>query len=502
MSASQLQLIARAVALGCVAGLAGCDVLFGLNELSDVSEVPPSSRVHGTVWERYVTNGSDFTPLVVDHVYPDLEIAATLEDGTEVSVTYNEDGSFELYRAHAEQLYRLSFTIDGAPIEYQLTNAEVVLPRIVAGRPMRRPQGVSYFQFPYPTLVADLVAAYVATTGLYSMTYSGMYGPTVTFDWRTATPATGSRLGMLDANENDRAYVLEFRIDRTSFAPLAYQVIDAASSAVVTQATGRTHALPGPTAVARNGCARMIAQNATELERLDAVVDRVHAYRGGDWHAFGVPAPSQAALSGAVHLAVAGQAPAIDSEIVATFHDPFPGWSLVVQAGALLGFDTQLPGTTTPVRLYDFVRRYRLTERGPLDCSQPAVDMAATVAIPGSIQIAGISLDTDAQTVALPDGDIEVTWSAAAEGTVHYTSVVIHELIAADAFTTNVSRRGVTTTGTRVLFDRSLFVSGSTYIIAVTNAIGRPAAAVEGDWSLIGEEIELASVWSRYFTVQ
>lgn len=498
MSAWQLQLIARAVALGCVAGVTGCDVLFGLDELS---EVPPSSRVHGSVWERYVTNGSDFTPLVVDHVAPDLALTAKLEDGTEAPVTYNDDGTFELYRANEDQLYRLVLAIDGTEIEYQLTADEVVLPRIVAGRPMRRPQAASYLQFPYPTLVADLLGAHVASTGIYSMTYSGLYGPTVTFDWRTAAASGNARLGMLDASEHDRVHVLEFRVDRTTHAPLVYQLITGASSASVTQAAGQTHMLPGPTAVARNGCARMRAPNATELERLDAVVDRTHSYRGGDWHVFGVPAPSQTALSAAVTLAVAGQSPPTDSEVVATFHDPFTGWSQMNQAGSLLGFDTQLPGTTNPVRLYDFVRRYRVTERGPLDCSQPAVDMAATVAIPGDIQIAGIPLDTDAKIVTLPDGEIEVTWAAAADGARDYAAVSVHELIAADAFTTNVSRRSVTTTGSRVVFDRSVFTSGATYIILVTNALGRPAAA-DGDWSVIGDQTEFGSVWSRYFTVQ
>ena len=168
--------------LVCVTAVAGCDVVFGLDHLEPGQAARPDAaepRVHGRLWERYVTNGSDLSPLVLERTYP----------ATSVALRGDRD----------DQPYRLVITVDGLPNEYQLDAPELAIPQIVAGRPDAAPLGKSLLQFSYAPQVVDLKAAQVASTGVYSLTNTGAYGPVVTMDWRTAAPTANARLGMLDA---------------------------------------------------------------------------------------------------------------------------------------------------------------------------------------------------------------------------------------------------------------------------------------------------------------
>ena len=492
--------------LVCVTGVAGCDVVFGLDHLEPGQAARPDAaepRVHGRLWERYVTNGSDLSPLVLERTYPATSVAlsVTLDDGTDAPVTYHDDGTFELTRDRDDQPYRLVITVDGLPNEYQLDAPELAIPQIVAGRPDAAPLGKSLLQFSYAPQVVDLKAAQVASTGVYSLTNTGAYGPVVTMDWRTAAPTANARLGMLDASKNDRVYVLESRVDRISHPPLAYQVITAVTSAAVTQVVGQSILLPQPTPVVHDDCATLNAPNASVASRLQTAVGRSYPYVGGDWYVFAAPAPEQLGVTAPVVLASAGQIPPVDSTVTASFHDPFPGWPLLAQAGALGGFDAQLPDTSTPLRFYDAIRRYRTVPHDTAACDLPAQDMPATIAIAGDFELAGSPLDVDGSVLALPDADVELTWRAVAAGDVHYTSVLLEELIPVDGFTTSIARRWITTAGDRVLIERALFVPGKTYVIAVTFHTGRPNAAT-GDWTPSGDTIEFATTWSHYFVVQ
>ncbi len=493
-----------ALALAIAMTGAGCDFVFGLDEVVAPESLDAASlpRVTGRLSERYVTNNTSGMPVVLDRTYePEaIGIAVTLADGTTPEVEYRADGTFEFERADPRQLYRLVFTTDGARNEYQLDVPEVTIERFAAGRPSPAVVQSSSLQFGYKAAEAGLVGAQLASTGVFMTLSTGQFGPTVTADWKTANVTGASREGLLDASEGDRMYVLELHYDSTTRPGLNYASISGASSAAITQIPAKTTVLPTPVAVTRNACAHLVTPNATELRRITtAVPARSYTYLGGDWYIFGVPS-NELGLTAALPLAYAGEVTALDSDHTIPFYEPFPGWGLVAQAGALAGFDTPIPGSTQPLRLYNAVRRYRVLGHGPIDCSQAPLPLSGTAALPDGITLAGKALDVDDKPVTLGDGDVEVTWQNVLPGSVDLMTAAVYEIVGSPEAASIVGRRAAVVLAPRAVFDRSLFVSGKRYVIAVTNSVGRPGAA-SGDFATLAPALETAVTWSHTFLV-
>src|SRR5262245_23923936 len=92
--------------------LAGCDIAFGFE---DVTIPPEALLVTGTYGQRFVTNDQSFAPIVSERVYPPgtISFAVTLDDGTEPTVDYKDDGTFSFSINEPGQSYRFAVTVDG-----------------------------------------------------------------------------------------------------------------------------------------------------------------------------------------------------------------------------------------------------------------------------------------------------------------------------------------------------------------------------------------------------
>jgi hypothetical protein len=372
----------------------GCGSAFGLDEVVAPAslDAPSGSRVTGRLAERYVTNDSAGMPQIVERIYDrgSIGIGVMLADGKTPDVEYRDDGTFEFERADAAQPYRLVLTIEGTHNEYQLAVPDLAITRFAAGRPSPRPLQTSTLEFPYKALETGLVGAQLASTGVFMNITTTQYGPTVTIDWKTANVTGAARPGLLDAGEGDRMYVIESHHDSTTRPGLDYVSISGASMAAITQVPAKTTTLPAPVPVTRNACAHLVTENATEVARIAAAVPgRSYAYLGGDWYIFAVP-KNELRTTAALPIAYAGEATARDSDNTIPFYEPFPGWGLMAEGGALAGFDTPIPGSTQLLRLYNAVRRYRTLGHGPIDCSQDPVSFASSVAIAAAITLAAL----------------------------------------------------------------------------------------------------------------
>src|SRR5262245_2946639 len=192
----------RVVALVVV--LAGCDKLFGLDELTGSSD---ATQVTGHFHALYTINNAAFEPQVAEHVYPPgmLSFAVTLDDGTQPAVDYAPDGTFSFPIETPGQRYRLIVSGD----ELQSAAPQLSLATLHAGRLDPALPTPAYVQFESPSQVGSQGAAWLSSTGIYTFTYTNQFGPTVMFDWRLAQPASRSTPGMLDASTHDRMYALD-----------------------------------------------------------------------------------------------------------------------------------------------------------------------------------------------------------------------------------------------------------------------------------------------------
>jgi hypothetical protein len=483
--------------------LAGCDSVFGLTPITYTPDAS-ASRVTGSFKQTYIANDETFAPMIVDRVLPNgaISFGARLDDGTDVEVDYNADGTFAFPIAREGQRYRFFYTMNGVRSELQTDAAQLKVGGLVGGRPDPRAVAQATVQFPFPIMGATTYGAFIASTGVYSFTYSGSFGPTVSFDWRLAAPAPGSTLGLLDASKHDRLYALEMQVDST-IANLPYSSIKGVSSASVTQVPGGVVTLTQPQAVAKNTCARLVAANVAEHDRIVAAHPRSYVSSSGDWLAYSAPFPERMGLVGANWVAVCGFSPVRDLDISPSFHDPYPGTTMVVESAAAATFNLTLPGAT-PNPVANITRRYAIGERGvPMPCTPAKSNLETNIALPGRFAVNGMTLDADAQVVQLDLArDVDLTWEIVAPGLFEYFLVSVYEVQNVNGATTLVPRVSFAVANhLSGKLDRTMFTAGGKYIVAVVSALGRPDIG-SGDWETLRFPLESSTIWSTYFEVE
>jgi hypothetical protein len=483
--------------------LAGCDAVFGLTEVhpGDANDGP---RVTGHYHQLYVTNDQSFAPVVTDRTLlpGTVGIAVTLDDGTQSIVDYASDGTFSFALAHAGQPYRLVTSISGLGSEYQTAAPVLRLVNLLAGRPDRMPIFPSTVQFAFPDAMTATSPAYVMSTGLYTQSNTGQYGP-VSFDWRLSQPTSGALLGLLDAAHYDELFAVELESD-TVVAGLPWTTIKGVSRASVTQVPSGVVALPQPLPVSKNACLRMTSPGTAIRDRLVGAAPRAYTSYSGNWYAYMAPAPDQMGTAGALWTVQCGFTGPLDLAVTAPFHDPFTGMTLLVQSTVVASYDVMVPGTTIPYSYPTYTSMWDRAERGtPTSCSPAVTILDSKVALPSIATLDTTPLDNDGQTVALDlTRDVPITWSIATPGPVDFYGVSVHELTNLNGKTYPVQRASLAVAGqTSAFIDRAVFVPGHWYIIAITTSLGRPNAA-QGDWETITLPLENAGVYSHYFQVQ
>jgi hypothetical protein len=488
-----------AVAIALAIALTGCDRVFGLDHVA-----PRGPRITGSYRQHYLGNNASYEPEVIEHIFEPgtIALSATLDDGTDVPVTYEADGSFWFSVRRLGQAYRFVSIVEGARVEWQTNTPVLDIAGSTAGRLDRLPVSTQTFvEMPYPNQAPGVSAAYLASTGIYTYSYTASWGPMVRFDWRLAAPMVAGVPGLLDAGRYDRLYGLEMMVVDDSSPSMPWSVIRAVSEASVNQLGQTTVTVPRPQLVVRDTCLRFTAANVAEHARIVAAAPRTYASEIGTWLVFAVPAPDVMSTAGAAFLAscVHGLR---DLDYAPAIHNPFPGTQVLVQSGAQAEFDVQL-GTSTPLRLINRSSRYQIaqTAAAPGACTAPTTVLDSTLALATQLALDGVVLDSDGMVVELgPDNDVTLSWATTPGGVVHF-SVVLSELVIVNGGTAQIPRRVVNVANQlEAVFDRSLFVPGNKYIFSVSGMRDYPGAAT-GDWRTTRAPFEQAVIHSHYFEV-
>jgi hypothetical protein len=491
-----------------VLALAGCDRVFGLDPITPSIDAPPLPKiVTGRVVERYASNNASFQPIVMDRVFAPgtIALSATLDDGTLAAVDYQPDGTFQFPLNTRGQRYRFVATADGNTAELQLTSPQLNLAFLVAGRPNARPIGPTNLVFSFPGPVASYTGAFITTTGQWSQSYTGQFGPTVTYPWMEAQESGGVPLGLLDASAFDRAYVIQLYVDfATPGGGPNYEAINAASATSISQEIGVNSVLNPPAATTFDTCVHMQTKNATEYARLTAALLPRTYLAYSDWLVFWVPDADQLGTTGGQLLAAStltGAPP--DLDIAPSMAVPYPGGNLIAFDGAFAIFNVVAPGATNALQLYNGGRRYQKATPGAGGtCAGSTVsDLTGTVGIADTPLLNGTRLDALNQLIPIDHAHpATVTWSIAGQGPVDMTSVVLFELVAINGDSVMVNLQSVQVVDQVAQLDSSLLVPGHMYVVSVTTSLGRPDAA-SGDFTHIAYPLANLAVWSQPFVV-
>jgi hypothetical protein len=456
--------------------------------------------VNGTFRFRTVQNDGDHKPLPVEEVLPPgtFDLRAVLDDGTAVSVTYRDDGTFTFPITYPGQRYRVLASAGGVSVEWQHTVTNLALAIQTAGRRNRRPVTQTYVTFNYPAQAVGVHPAHLASTGVYTMTYTGQYGaPALTFDWRLSG-SVGGPLGLLDASANDFLYALQFQT--ITDTPEWYKVV-AVSQQAVSQAIGTNATLPQPAAVTDNTCFKLSTDGDAERMRLQSTHPRPYLRSAGDWYAYSVPAPTHVGIQGHTYAATSQFMTARNVDITRSFHDPFPGTTLVLAAGVNQFFLMQL-GSASSVEVANSSRTFVVAARGDASCNVGTTRAESTGAIAGRFLFDGVELEDDNQPVTIdPDRPPLLTWSLLAPGDATNSVVNLFEIAAIDNKTTLIQRWAASTYGETAIIDPAQLEDGHTYSIQVTTGRGRVNAA-SGDFVTLELPIHQTSIWTRTFLVR
>jgi hypothetical protein len=432
-------------------------------------------------------------------------MAVTLDDGSTVPIDYRDNGTFSFPISRAGQPYRMLVTADGSTIEYQHTASQLELASLLAGRPNRRPLSYAQLTFGFDAAPPGGLAtstAFLASTGLWTYTNTATYGP-VAFDWRLASFVTPAVAGMLDADEHDRIYTIEYGSTTVAGGP-AYSLYSKVGMSEVTLAANTSVPLATPIPVGPASCIHVQTGSATARARVMAALPRTASTTQtteADWVVFAAPAPDQLSVVGLIPIAQVGYMPAMDLDIMPVFYNPYPA-PLIVEAGAFEFFDLALPGAT-PVQVVNSLRRYMPVESmAAASCpSATLADAHPTIGIPGTPTIGGIALDQDDQSVQLDlKHDVPVTWQIVDPGPIDFTTVFLERLENVNGTTVVTTVRPIDVVGQSAVLDPSLLEPGQTYAILLSGVIGRPMAAI-GDYATVSSTLEQVTSWSHTFVV-
>lgn len=479
--------------------LSGCDVVLGLEHVD-----PVAPKVRGTFRYRTVVNTALLEPMTVEEILPGegLSLAAFLDDATETPLEYREDGSFSFPIDHAGQLYKIRYTSGTSIQEWQHTAPELAIGVTTAGRRDARPVAQTSVTVSNYVPLAPTQPLQITSTGVYTQSSTAMVGPSVTFDWRLAAPASGSIAGMLDANKNDHIYAYELETATAGSSP-PYSRIRGLSQAAISQAQGTAATLPQLAPVAQNLCMRVRSNGAAEKTRITNTHPRMYTRETGNWLSYSAPAPDWVGLGGAIYSAICGFIGPRDLDIAPVMHDPYPGTTLIAATATSMNFLVQLPGTGTSAELGNATRVYKVAERGaPPACTPVVAQLDATIGLPGAFLLDGETLNFDNEEIPLDLARSPVlSWDVLAAGPIDFTSVVLYELQAINNVTTLVFRWSATTVGTSAQVEPSMLEVGHTYLFAAVPQLGRPNAAT-GDMMTVQFPVENATLYTYTFVVR
>ena len=444
-----------------------------------------------TGWFRnaVITNDASFAPIVSEVPPQTITLNASLADGTSVPIDYRGDGAFSF---EASASYELNVVANGIPATYQTSAPHLVIGEVFLGRVDRtavtKPTPI---QFIYPGAAQGL--AFVTSTGLWTDTAAGAGNRSLVFDWRTAK-SQWHDLGLLEAAHNDRLYYLEF-VDAGG-----YSTIDSYGAHTITMQDGMMSTVSGgfQANVTRDRCVHVINDAVANHAKLEAAFPGVDA-GVASWAIASVPARAQTTL-GIQVLAVGSATPVANSDVMASFMNPYPGTELVTYAAVTAAASVSLPGLTgveLPFALFE------INEVDPAGAScEVSNPLGASTGLFGRLEVQGTPVTQDNQSVMIDASSrVEIRWSRVAAGPVHHYVVVLYELTATAAGgTRKTALAAYITADPRAAIARSLLQDGHTYIVTIESRIGL-AGAASGDFMTLSYPVGVSQTWSQSFVV-
>ena len=467
-----------------VLALAGCRQVFGLEPPELVAPDGGGALVSGRYVLRYLTNNTQHQPTVVE--LP-LKFTATvkLDDGTEPGVTLLADGAFEFATNTVGQRYRLLLEANGySPIEFDHTASSLALYEMRAGR-LDAVVASANTQLSYQ--LSDVTAGgaiQLFTTGSYMLSARASE-PSVVFDWPGMVTATGGPATLLDADANDRAYLLYLTMTGSTAVLDRYRADD------ITLTDGMRHSISGPTnIVARDTCVNARILAATEEQRLDdaGYSSPTVAYSAA-WGVVVQPSLDVGFQSGAL-VAQNVLSPASDLELTITVGSPVPGTFLQYLA-VKRTFDIAAT-TGSVIKAAIGTNHVVAVDR---TCNTQAT-LGGSVELPGVPRIDDMRLELDRDIAIDRSHDVTVSWPALVAGKTDVTRVHLLEVTAAGL----VVRRQFVTTRDHVSVDANLFENSKSYVVRVSHEVGWTAAK-NGDFGTFAPPLANSVRLSAVFRV-
>ena len=458
---------------------------------ADIADRCLEGIVTGTFHNAVVTNDATFAPVITDQPPRTISLSASLEDGTSVAVDYRGDGAFSF---PATGWYEVVVIADGFGWTYQHTAPHLELDQVYIGRVDRGhpPMAQTDIQFMYAGPGEG--TADVASTGLWTETGVGGSTRNLSFDWRKAVSQFGP-LGLLDAAQNDRLYYVEITAGPTYSSITSY----AASSVtlregMVTMVTGDFMANVAP-----DRCVHVTNAAADDLAALKTAFPSISNPTGG-WLIESVPARART-IDGQHSLAYKYASPPVNSDVMASFPNPYPGTELLALTDVLAEGSAGLPNAVSNAVLPFALLAYSETNPSDASCNERAM-LSASVGLYGKLQVQGTDVTKDNQALSLDASPrIELKWARVGDGPAHFFAVLLYELSDDGAgATVKTGIAVVVTTDRRALFQRYLFQNGHTYILEIQAHVSRPDAAA-GDFVKLQYPVGVAQTWTHSFTV-
>ena len=465
----------RAWVLVVVAGLAGCELVFPLED----------STVSGTFHYRIsrIENG-----LVTTEDVPALDAAIRVEfDNSElIDVPIADDGSFRFERQ--SERYRFVSGINANGAEIIETSDRLTLVIQEAGRieaePVTQPTTI--------LLPGTASGRTLVTVGQWSSQVANG----TELDWSMTRGSGVMPIGLLDATEGDAIYLLQSAND--AYATGLSGITAVANDDGVVMTDGGQVDLTGlaPVPVTANGCVRFGMRLGPDVARL------MQASPGFGPPSFGVSLTSVpsglSGFAGAFNLA-GGTTTSVDADLDVPAHDPFVDHDT-------LGVITTL--VQRPIALGQAESALISGITMLVEAPHGATCAANRIAFDPQELGLGAAISIDDQLLAADDQEIQikrpgeavVTWTA--DGRADFFDLTLFEVSVNGLDTLVVERRRqFRTREPRVEIDDTLLIPNHVYLFQVGTTLGFPGAA-EGNYADFTYPVVNAATTSSLFIVR
>jgi hypothetical protein len=489
------------VRLAWIAG--GCLIAFGCDKVLGLTTVHPDpdalAPTHYTViYKLRTVAGTPAGEAVTEEKYDPIAFLVRMADGTRPVISHPVAGTFEF--DSMPQPYEIELVreqdIYTSRIQHSAPNLLLVETRI--GRPgavvPTEPTLVDFTQMATTSGAYDwqLYATGVpATIELALGAYTRLGSP---IDWQQKAKGAG----LVDHNQHDRLYYVEYSIDSNQFGyvsaskEIADLDMQQGSGVVNSLGTVPPTALPIRTA-------RVVAHLPSELQR---VVPTQMPGTSSPNMAVAVVSLAGDVATAATGLPLAGKGFTSNSNDVDTpvqFGNPVVG----TQSAAALRMQWSRPFLTPGAAIGFQIPEEHSQLAPPYMASGSAGETAivgdGTVGVISNVTLSGTSLGSDLTPVTLdPIAAAEVTWDVAS-GSFDWYQVLVVELVASNLVTEGIYVDSITTVVPHATIQADLLRPGHIYAFLIQANLGTPGAA-QGDFATstypAGYEVRVPGVFT------